>query len=285
MSDVKSPEPQPPPHHERIADPTFRQAVELLDAGLADSLRKWLIAHPPLVHQRVSFEEGGYFADPTLLEFVAENPIRRETLPKNIVEVARVILDAGADQQSRQSTLALVATGRIARETGTQSQLIRLLCERGADPQPALQPATIHEEWEAVAELIQRGAAIDLPLAAAYGDNFVFRRLLPAAGVHDRHLALAMAARRGFPEIIRLLLDAGEDPNRFNPAGAHSHSTPLHQAAFHGNMPVVRLLVERGARLDIKDAIWHGTPADWATHAGRPEITAYLRTVGERSDP
>jgi hypothetical protein len=48
-------------------------------------------------------------------------------------------------------------------------------------------------------------------------------------------------------------LDAGEDPNCYNPKGNHAHSTPLHQAALAGHAGVVRLLVERGARLDIKD--------------------------------
>ncbi len=283
MPGAKIPYQPLPPHHERITDPTFRQAVELLDAGLADSLQKFLAAHPSLVNQRVTFEEGGYFANPSLLEFVAENPIRRGTLPKNIVEVARVIIAAGADQQSRQSTLNLVATGRIARETGEQSRLIRLLCDSGANPQLALQPATIHGEFEAVAELTQRGAEIDLPLAAAYGDNFVFRRLLPAASAHDRHVALAIAAQCGSTEIVRALLDAGEDPNRFNPAGAHNHSTPLHQAAYYGHTAIVRLLVERGARLDIKDINWHGTPADWADHAGRREVAAYLRDAQKSS--
>lgn len=38
-----------------------------------------------------------------------------------------------------------------------------------------------------------------------------------------------------------------------------------------------RLLVERGARLDLKDILWRATPADWAAHAGRTEIEAYLR--------
>jgi hypothetical protein len=36
-------------------------------------------------------------------------------------------------------------------------------------------------------------------------------------------------------EIVRLLLDAGEDPNRYNPVGGHSHTTPLHQAAGGGH--------------------------------------------------
>jgi ankyrin repeat protein len=74
-----------------------------------------------------------------------------------------------------------------------------------------------------------------------------------------------------------LLLDAGEDPNRYNPVGGHSHTTPLHQAALGGHEEVVRLLVERGARLDMKDVLWGATPADWAEHEGRTEIEAYLR--------
>jgi hypothetical protein len=44
-----------------------------------------------------------------------------------------------------------------------------------------------------------------------------------------------------------------------------------------GHMEVVRLLVERGARLDIKDILWHGTPAGWAKHEGRAEVEAFLR--------
>jgi hypothetical protein len=35
--------------------------------------------------------------------------------------------------------------------------------------------------------------------------------------------------------------------------------------------------VERGARRDVEDVLYHGTPADWARHAERPEIEAYLR--------
>ena len=63
-----------------------------------------------------------------------------------------------------------------------------------------------------------------------------------------RHRALALAAQLGHVEIVRLLLDAGEDPDRYNPADSHAHTTPLHQAALAGHDAVVRLLVERGAR-------------------------------------
>ena len=74
------------------------------------------------------------------------------------------------------------------------------------------------------------------------------------------------------------MLDAAEDPNRYNPVGFHAHSTPLHQAALAGHFDVVRLLVERGARRDLKDIHHNGTAADWAQHAGREEIAKYLRS-------
>ena len=102
-------------------------------------------------------------------------------------------------------------------------------------------------------------------------------RLLPGTNGEDRHLALALAAQFGHVEIVRQLLDAGENPNRYNPVGGHSHTTPLHQAAGAGHGELVRLLIERGARFDWKDMLWQATPADWARHAGRTEIEAYLR--------
>jgi ankyrin repeat protein len=86
------------------------------------------------------------------------------------------------------------------------------------------------------------------------------RRLLPNASPEDRHRALALSAQFGRTEILRMLLDWGEDPNRYNPPRTHGHSTPLHQAAFAGHEEAVRLLVERGARLDLKDTLWQGTP-------------------------
>ena len=107
--------------------------------------------------------------------------------------------------------------------------------------------------------------------------------LLPGAGREDRHLALALASQLGHVEIVRLLLDAGEDPNRYNPDGNHSHSTPLHQAVIAGHDAVVRLLVERGAKLDIKDTIYQATALGWAIYGGKSEIEKYLRAHGAKT--
>jgi len=265
------------PRQQRIEDATFRRAVELLDTGEVAGLRAHLNQHPKLVQQHVVFEGGNYFRDPTLLEFVAENPVRHGTLPANIVEVTKVILEDGPSQSARDETLMLVSTGSVARECRLQLPLIDLLCQYGADANGALHAAALHGEFEAVNTLIERGARIDLPVAAALGRVEDARRLLADAGSGERHLAISLAADFGHVEIVRLLLDAGEDPNRYNPLGGHSHTTPLHQAAGAGHEEVVRLLVERGARLDLKDVLWRATPADWAKHAGKTEIEEYLR--------
>jgi hypothetical protein len=265
------------PHHERIEDRDFRRAVDLLDVGDVDGLRAHLKQHPKLAQQRISLEGTNYFRNPTLLEFSAENPTRHGSLPANIVEIAQVILDAGTTQEALDETLMLVASSLVARQSGSQIALIDLLCDYGADPHCATRTAAIYAEFDAVNALLRRGARSDLPLAAAMGRVEEARRLLPEAKADDRHWALAIASQFGHLEIVRMLLDAGENPNRYNPVGGHSHSTPLHQAAAAGHLDTARLLVERGAKLDWKDTMWHATPAEWAEHEGKVELEVYLR--------
>ena len=266
------------PHHERIEDPVFRRGVELIDAGDVGGLGEHLKRHPNLVRQRVEFEGGNYFRNPTLLEFIAENPIRRGKMPGNIFEVTKMILDAGPEQSSIDETLLLVATGSVARECGQQIPLIRLLCEHGADPNRAVEAAAILFEIPALVALRACGTRMTLPIAAATGEYEQVRALLPQSEPRERQLALALAAQYGYAYAVELLLDAGADPNRFTEKG-HSHSTPLHQAAGNGHLDVVKLLVERGAKTDVKDILFGGTPADWANYAGKKEVESYLRGV------
>jgi Ankyrin repeats (3 copies) len=270
-------------HHHRIEDPIFRHAVTLIDTGEAEALRLHLKQHPGLTRQQVEFEGGNYFRAPTLLEFTAENPIRHGTLPDNIVEIATILIEAGADRSSLNATLNLVSTGCITREHHKQAPLINLLCDRGADPNTALQAAAAHGEHQAVNALLSRGAQLDLPTTAALGRTEDFLHLFPSSTPHDRHLALALASQFGHIEIVRTLLNAEEDPSRYNPPGSHAHSTPLHQAALAGHETVVHLLVERGADLNKKDLLWHGTPADWAHHEGHSELATWLRPQQQKN--
>jgi len=164
----------------------------------------------------------------------------------------------------------------VPRECGVQILLIDLLCDYGADPNRAMPGA--HGEFEAAAALLRRGARLNLPAAAALGRFEDARRLLSGASPEDRHRALALSAQFGHAEIVRILLDGGEDPNRYNPSQCHAHSTPLHQAAFAGHEETVRLLVDRGARPDLRDTMWQGTPEAWASRGGKTGVADYLRS-------
>ena len=125
------------PQHERIDDPVFRLALGLVDDVDVEGLRSYLSEHPAVVHQRVAFEGSNYFRNPSLLEFIAENPIRHGRLDPGVIDIATVILDAGArsDQAALDSTLGLVCSGSVPRECGVQIPLIRLLVRYGADAQ------------------------------------------------------------------------------------------------------------------------------------------------------
>lgn len=271
------------PHQDRIEDAIFRRGVELIDAGDVEGLRTYLKRYPGLAGQRVEFEGGNYFRNPSLLEFIAENPVRHGKLPKSIVDIAKVILDAGPEPAAIDEALMLVATGCVPRESGEQIPLIRLLCDRGGDPNRAAEAAAVLFEKQAVVALMVFGARMTMPIAAALGNYDEIRFRLPNANQRERHLALALAAQYGYALTVEILLDAGEDPNRFNPLGGHSHSTPLHQAAGNGHLDVVKLLVARGAKTDVKDILFGGTPLGWAKYAGRKEVEACLLSLEEKA--
>jgi ankyrin repeat protein len=58
---------------------------------------------------------------------------------------------------------------------------------------------------------------------------------------------------------------------------------PLHQAALNGEIELMKLLVAHGARLDIRDTLWDGTPLGWAMHNKQAEAEAYLRSLQQGS--
>ncbi|HEY9492582.1 MAG TPA: hypothetical protein VIP56_11395, partial [Nitrososphaeraceae archaeon] len=123
-----------------IKDTLFRDAVEAIDSGNIPLLKQLLESNPQLISKQLDSPTEGYFKHPYLMWFVAENPIRHEKLPANIVDVTKILIDAArknaADsfQQQIDYTLGLVATGRIPRESGVQNEWIDLLIDNGAQP-------------------------------------------------------------------------------------------------------------------------------------------------------
>ncbi|MCI0403704.1 MAG: ankyrin repeat domain-containing protein [Acidobacteria bacterium] len=278
----------------------FESAVESVIDGDVAALQSLLREYPELLRARST--RVTHFDPPvhraTLLHYVAANGVEgyRQKTPKNAVEVAIVLLEAGsevdalADMYGGQcATMSLLVSSAPPAEAGLQVALVDTLVDFGAaleargsgDWTSPLMTALAFGFQEAAEALVRRGARMDtLAAAAGLGRVAEASQLLATARGEDRHRALVLAAQQGHAEIVGLLLDAGEDPNRYNPKGNHSHSTPLHQAVFSDRNAVVRLLVERGARLDIKDTIYEGTPLGWAEYGGRTEIAEYLRAQG-----
>jgi ankyrin repeat protein len=173
-------------------------------------------------------------------------------------------------------------------EAGLQGKLAELLLDYGAAVegpgskwQSALMTALTFGYLDTAQTLARRGAPVDnIAAAAGLGRSADVARLLPGADSESRHKALALAAQLGQAEIVHLLLDSGEEPNRYNPDGLHSHSTPLHQAVCANHLNVVKVLVERGARPDMRDTLYEGTALGWALHCQKPAIADYLRAKG-----
>ena len=278
----------------------FERAVEAVIDGDIIALKQLLAEDPELVRARSTRVND---ADPpmhrsTLLHYLAANGVEgyRQRSPKNAVAVATLLLDAGADPNAlswayggKCTTMALLVSSTPPAIAGVQVPLVEALIDHGASIVPEgegnwtspIETALVFGKHAAAEALVRRGAPI-LSLAAAAGLGRIddVKTMLPKADAHDRHRALALAAQNGHPDVVSVLLDAGEDPNRFNPSGTHAHTPPIHQAIAAGHLSVVKLLVDRGARLDIQDTIHHGTPLAWAKYLDQPAIAEYLEGKG-----
>lgn len=66
----------------------------------------------------------------------------------------------------------------------------------------------------------------------------------------------------GRSEVVQFLLEKGIDADWRNGDG----QTGLHWATYGQHVEVVRLLLRHGARVDVRDGAFDGTPLDWALH-------------------
>ncbi|MEM7420525.1 MAG: ankyrin repeat domain-containing protein, partial [Pseudomonadota bacterium] len=255
----------------KISDANFQQAVAAIDAGDDVELKRLLQAHPPLVTARADEDgtyAGAYFAQPMLIHFVAENPIRHGALPDNIAEITQILIDAGADVNAvtgdgTGTTLGLVCSGRVPRESGVVAELISTLVRNGADPEQGVQPALGHSEIEALQALVAHGATIDLQVAAALGKTADLALYLDSFPAQLQN-AFMYACLCGQTKAAAWLLDAGAQINTFSSGFNNGTASALHGAVAKEHLPVIRLLVDRGADLTLRDGLFDSTPIGWA---------------------
>jgi ankyrin repeat protein len=163
--------------------------------------------------------------------------------------------------------------------------------------------------------------AVSLVSSAAAGNLACVKTLLDAGAapngtgfslreqVKDQ-TPLVAAIQSQSPEIMRLLIDRGANPNLRALADDDSPGTPplvaasarssemarllmlkgadvnaptrngvsaLHFAASRGDLELVRELIARGARTDSKDKLSGKTPLDWAQEKQHLEVVSYLK--------
>jgi len=265
----------------KIEDTEFRAAVAAIQSGDADALARLLDARPELLTMRAIEPEigpRGYFSDPRLFWFVANNPTLVPRLPANIVEIVRLMIARGVAQEDLDYALELVMTnGQVPRPV--QLDLVRTLIEAGAVAGRNAVIATLgHGRTAPIAWLLDHGHDLTALEAAGLGRTADLARLLKTTPEGEKSDALAIAVINRQVEAARLCLEAGADPNIFMPC--HTHSTPLHQASINNDVETMKLLIAHGAGRDVQDKLWHGTPLSWAIHEGRKEAEAYLRSLG-----
>ena len=263
-----------------IRDPRFKAAVAAIHRGDVAALARLLDGHPTLLTDRAIEPDcypQDYFRDPKLFWFVANNPTLTRKLSATIVAIARTMIARGVPRSDLDYALELVMSNGNVPDRGVQIPLLAALVDAGATASPrSIVVALAHWETRPVEALLERGAALTAPIAAALGRDEALAALLPAASPADLQDSLGLAVINRRLEAARLCLAAGADASAFLPV--HAHSTPLHQATINDDLEMMKLLLAHGARADIKDTLWNGTPLGWAIHNKKTKAEALLRS-------
>jgi ankyrin repeat protein len=272
--------------HAGSPDSKFEQAADAIVSGDIVTLRQLLDETPELIRQRSSREHRS-----ALLHYVSANGIEdfRQRTPSNIVDIARLLLDAGADVNAESDayaghsmTLGLVATSIHPEVAGVQIELMELLLDRGAMiervPGEAVRACLANGRPLAARFLAGRGAYLDLENAAGVGDLDRVKELLPAASNDEMGKGLVWACEYGYNDVVTFLLDYGVDPA----FGAGADMTGLHLAAHDGHLDTVKLLLAHNAPLEMKNS-YGGTVLDqtlWsAIHHPKPAHRDIVETL------
>lgn len=270
----------------------FELAADAVISGDTATLQRLLREHPELIRARSTRRHQA-----TLLHYVSANGIEgyRQKTPKNIVQIADILLQAGAavnavaDVYGGSTTLALVATSLHPERAGVQDALLQLLLDHGATLDGANSAAGLlvnaclaNGRVRAAEFLASRGARLDLEGAAGLGRFDVVKSFFPDAGTRatgaspanatntQMERAFLWACEYGRNNVVDFLLGRGVPVQ----TQADTGQTALHWAVIGGHLDTITLLLTRGAQLEAKNA--HGASALgqalWSAIHGDPAI-------------
>jgi hypothetical protein len=276
-------------------DKLFQQAVSAIDTGDEETLKQLLDAHPELATERL-YSPGewvtsvigdalrGFFKDPYLLWFVSEDAVRNGKLPKNIANIASIIIQKGKSQnavnlqEQLDYALKLVSWSVVARDCGVQIELLDALIDSGANIHGVSADALVNGNFDAAKHLIERGGRLTLPTALCLEKWEEADKLAVKATDDEKQFSFVLAALNGKAEAVSRAISYGVDINK--PSNyLYSHGTPVHHAVWSGSLDAVKVLVNAEANLNVRDTIWNGTPLDWAEYGNRKEIVEYLKEI------
>lgn len=244
----------------------FEAAAVAIVTGDARRLSQLLRDDPELIRARSSREHRA-----TLLHYVSANGVEsyRQRTPKNAVEIAGILLNAGAQIDAEAdvygggcTTLGLVATSVHPHRAGVQNELMQLLLDHGAGIEPSQAEAIVNSclangQPEAAEFLADHGARLDLVGAAGIGRLDAVKSffnddgiLKPSPPREQMVRALAYACGYGRKHVVEFLLDKDVDLS----TGSNMGHTSLHWAVMGGHLEIVNLLLARKAPLEVKNA-------------------------------
>jgi ankyrin repeat protein len=260
----------------------FERAVDAMAAGDARTLEQLLRQHPDLIRARSLRRHHA-----ALLHYVGANGIEswRQRTPKNAVEIARILLDAGAEIEAGAdmygpgcTTLGLTATSIHPKNAGVLRDLIDLLLARGArieapgagNKHALVNGCLANGRAEAAEYLATKGAPLNLEGAAGVGRLDLVRSFFNADGsltamatVKQLYDGFNWACEYGRTEIVEYLLDHGVDIDGLTEPRTH---IGLYWAAYGGHLDIVKALLKRGPKVDARDKAFDATPLGWAIH-------------------
>ena len=268
--------------HPEIAGGSLHAACA---AGDGQGVRDWLAKRP-----RLASQAGGPFDwDPLL--YLCYSRLDDQAQGSGFSRAATALLDAGADPNAGYlwegyATPFTALTGAFGEGENRHNQpphqlglhLARLLLERGADPNDS--QALYNRQWSESDEHLE----LLLEFGLGQGDGGPWHRRLGEAHSSPKQMIeeeLIKAAAAGRSNRVRLMLQAGADPNGFGDRHpVHRGRRAYELAVVNGNPEIAELLAAAGADVPKLSAVEvfasHCLAGEWRAVdellADRPEL-------------